>query len=40
MIGLKEPSGQEVARRAYELYLQRGGEHEKMSRTGFEPKKS
>ena len=27
MIGLKEPSGEEIARRAHELYLQRGGEH-------------
>ena len=29
MIGLREPSGEEIARRAHELYLQRGGEHGK-----------
>ena len=29
MIGLRELSGEEIARRAYELYLQRGGEHGK-----------
>jgi hypothetical protein len=29
MIGLREPSGEETARRAHELYLQRGGEHGK-----------
>jgi len=29
MIPLKEPSGEEIARRAHELYLQRGGEHGK-----------
>jgi DUF2934 family protein len=26
MFGRKEPSGEDIARRAYELYLQRGGE--------------
>jgi len=40
MIGLREPSGEEIARRAHELYLQRGGEHGKMSRIGLEPEKS
>jgi hypothetical protein len=29
MIGRTEPSGEEIARRAHELYLQRGGEHGK-----------
>ena len=29
MIARREPSGDEVARLAYELYLQRGGEHGK-----------
>ncbi len=29
MIGLRELSGEEIARRAHELYLQRGGEHGK-----------
>lgn len=29
MIGLRKPSGEEIARRAHELYLQRGGEHGK-----------
>jgi hypothetical protein len=29
MFGRKEPSGEEIARRAHELYLQRGGEHGK-----------
>jgi hypothetical protein len=29
MIGLRETSGEEIARRAHELYLQRGGEHGK-----------
>ena len=29
MIGRREPSGQEIARRAHALYLQRGGEHGK-----------
>ncbi len=29
MIGSREPSGEEIARRAHELYLQRGGEHGK-----------
>src|SRR5438445_8686992 len=29
MIGHREPSGEEIARRAHELYLQRGGEHGK-----------
>ena len=29
MIGLREPSGEAIARRAHELYLQRGGEHGK-----------
>ncbi len=29
MFGRIEPSRQEIARRAYELYLQRGGEHGK-----------
>ena len=29
MIGLKEPLGEEIPRRAHELYLQRGGEHGK-----------
>jgi hypothetical protein len=26
MIGRREPSGEEIARRAHELYVQRGGE--------------
>jgi len=29
MIGRREPSGEEIGRRAYELYLQRGGEQGK-----------
>jgi hypothetical protein len=29
MFGRKEPSAEEIARRAHELYLQRGGEHGK-----------
>jgi DUF2934 family protein len=29
MIGLRGPSAEEIARRAHELYLQRGGEHGK-----------
>ncbi len=29
MFGRREPSGVEIARRAYELYVQRGGEHGK-----------
>jgi hypothetical protein len=29
MFGRKEPSAAEIARRAHELYLQRGGEHGK-----------
>jgi hypothetical protein len=29
MIGLSEPSGEEIARRAHGLFLQRGGEHGK-----------
>ena len=29
MFGRKEPSGEDIARRAYELYLQRGGEQGK-----------
>lgn len=29
MFGRREPSGDEIARRAHELYLQRGGEHGK-----------
>src|SRR5260221_14143206 len=29
MIGSREPSGEEIARRAHELYLKRGGEHGK-----------
>jgi hypothetical protein len=29
MLGRKEPSAEEIARRAHELYLQRGGEHGK-----------
>jgi hypothetical protein len=29
MIGRGEPSGEEISRRAHELYLQRGGEHGK-----------
>jgi Protein of unknown function (DUF2934) len=29
MSGPREPSGEEIARRAHELYLQRGGEHGK-----------
>jgi DUF2934 family protein len=29
MFGYKEPSGEEIARRAHELYLQRGSEHGK-----------
>ncbi len=27
MIQRREPSGEAIARRAYELYLERGGEH-------------
>ena len=29
MFGHREPSGEEIARRAYELYIQRGSEHGK-----------
>jgi Protein of unknown function (DUF2934) len=29
MFGRREPSGEEIARRAYELYIQRGSEHGK-----------
>ena len=29
MIGRREPSEEEIARRAYELYVRRGGEHGK-----------
>jgi Protein of unknown function (DUF2934) len=29
MFGRREQSGEEIARRAYELYIQRGGEHGK-----------
>jgi DUF2934 family protein len=29
MFGRREPSREEIARRAHELYLQRGGEHGK-----------
>jgi hypothetical protein len=29
MIGRRELAGEEIARRAHELYLQRGGEHGK-----------
>ena len=29
VFGRKEPSGEDIARRAYELYLQRGGEQGK-----------
>jgi hypothetical protein len=29
MIGLREPLGEEISRRAHELYLQRGGGHGK-----------
>jgi hypothetical protein len=29
MIGLREPSAEEIARRAHKLYLQRGGGHGK-----------
>ena len=29
MFRRREPSGEEIARRAHELYLQRGGEHGK-----------
>jgi hypothetical protein len=29
MFGRKEPSAEEIARRAHEFYLQRGGEHGK-----------
>ena len=29
MFGRREPSGEEIARRAHELYLQRGSEHGK-----------
>ncbi len=29
MIGFREPSGEEIARQAHELYLQRAGEHGK-----------
>jgi hypothetical protein len=29
MFGHREPSGEEIATRAHELYIQRGGEHGK-----------
>jgi hypothetical protein len=29
MFGRREPSGEEIARRAHKLYLRRGGEHGK-----------
>jgi hypothetical protein len=29
MLGRREPSGEEIARRAHDLYLRRGGEHGK-----------
>jgi Protein of unknown function (DUF2934) len=29
MLGRREPSAEKIARRAHELYLQRGGEHGK-----------
>ncbi len=29
MSGYRKPSGEEIARRAHELYLKRGGEHGK-----------
>ncbi len=29
MLGRREPSGEEIPRRAHELYLERGGEHGK-----------
>ncbi len=29
MFGRREPPGEEIARRAHELYLQRGGDHGK-----------
>jgi hypothetical protein len=29
MFGRREPSGEEISRRAHELYVQRGGEHGK-----------
>jgi Protein of unknown function (DUF2934) len=29
MFGRREPSGEEIARRAHELYVERGGEHGK-----------
>jgi DUF2934 family protein len=29
MLGRREPSGEEIARRAHELYVERGGEHGK-----------
>jgi hypothetical protein len=29
MFGRREPSGEEIARRAHELYLERGGKHGK-----------
>ena len=29
MLGRRKPSGEEIARRAHQLYLQRGGEHGK-----------
>jgi len=29
MLERREPSGEEIARRAHELYLQRGGDHGK-----------
>jgi len=29
MFGRREPSGEEIAHRAHEMYLQRGGEHGK-----------
>jgi hypothetical protein len=40
MFGRREPSGEEIARRAHELYLQRGGEHGKDVEDWLEPKKS
>ena len=38
MIEDKEVSEQDIAQRAYELYVRRGGRLEKMSRTGSEQK--
>ena len=38
MFGHREPSREEIACRADELYLQRGSEQGKLSKIGLEPK--